>query len=227
MNNRTIRVTTDEATTVSHAGASLLAGLADKTGLTGAIDSELAGLQLRARAHTPGLVLRNMAVTLADGGDCLSDLAALREQETLLGKVASDSTAYRMITATSQKLADLRAARAKARARIWDQGARPDRIVLDIDATLVTSHSDKEQARGNWKGGYGFHPLLCYLDATDEALAGVLRPGNAGANTAKDHIAVLDMALEQLPKADQERDILGLPVVTVQKRTLSQVAELA
>ncbi len=208
VNNRTIRVTTDEAAIVSHAGASLLTGLADKTGLTGAIDSELSGLQLRARAHTPGLVLRNLAVTLADGGDCLSDLAALREQKTLLGKVASDSTAYRMITATGPRLADLRAARAKARARAWDQGARPDQIVLDIDATLVTSHSDKEQARGNWKGGYGFHPLLCYLDATGEALAGVLRPGNAGANTAKDHIAVLEMALDQLPKADQERDIL-------------------
>ena len=208
VNNRTIRVTTDEATIVSHAGASLLAGLADKTGLTGAIDSELSGLQLRTRTHTPGLVLRNLAVTLADGGDCLSDLAALREQETPLGKVASDSTAYRMISATSQKLADVRAARAKARARIWDQGARPDRIVLDIDATLVTSHSDKEQAKGNWKGGYGFHPLLCYLDATGEALAGVLRPGNAGANTAKDHIAVLEMALDQLPKADQARDVL-------------------
>ncbi len=209
VNNKTIRVTTDEAAIVSHAGAALLAGLADKTGLTRALDSELGGLQKRARTHTPGAVLRNLAVTLADGGDCLSDLGALREAQALLGKVASDATAYRMISATGAgKLDDLRRARAMARAQSWNQGARPDRIVLDIDATLVTSHSDKEEAKGNWKGGYGFHPLLCYLDQTDEALAGILRPGNAGANTAEDHISLMGMALDQLPPKDQDREIL-------------------
>ena len=63
----------------------------------------------------------------------------------------------------------------------------------------MDSHSDKQAAAGTYKGGFGFHPLMAYLDATGEALAGVLRPGDAGANTAADHIAVLDDALAQIP----------------------------
>jgi DDE family transposase len=73
---------------------------------------------------------------------------------------------------------------------------------LDIDASLVEVHSEnKEQTGPNYKGGFGFHPLLCFADATGEALSGMLRPGNAGANTAADHVAVLDSALAQLPEA--------------------------
>src|SRR3954469_15610757 len=71
--------------------------------------------------------------------------------------------------------------------------------------TLVTTHSEKEQAAGNYKGGYGFHPLQAYADETREALGGLLRPGNAGANTAADHVAVLDRALEQIPADHIER----------------------
>ena len=73
--------------------------------------------------------------------------------------------------------------------------------MIDIDATLISAHSEKEGAAGNFKGGFGFHPLLAYLDETREALAGLLRPGNAGANTAADHIEVVELALEQLPRA--------------------------
>ena len=80
--------------------------------------------------------------------------------------------------------------------------------MLDLDATLTTAYSDKEQAAGNFKGGYGHHPLLCYLDDTEEALAGVLRPGNAGSNTAEDHKAVLDLALGQLDREALEGEIL-------------------
>jgi hypothetical protein len=68
-----------------------------------------------------------------------------------------------------------------------------------LDATLITSHSDKEGAAGNFNGGYGFHPLLAYGDETGEALAGELRAGNAGANTAAGQIAVAEHALEQIP----------------------------
>lgn len=89
------------------------------------------------------------------------------------------------------------AARAAARARVWDARARPETITLNIDATLVTVHSDKERAAGTYKHGYGFHPLCCYLDETGEVLAALLRPGNAGSNTAADHFAVLGLALEQ------------------------------
>ena len=72
-------------------------------------------------------------------------------------------------------------------------------MTIDVDATLITAHSEKEKAAGNYKGGYGFHPLQAYLDETREGLGGLLRPGNAGSNTADDHVAVLDLALAQIP----------------------------
>ncbi len=82
-------------------------------------------------------------------------------------------------------------------------------LVLDLDATLVTCHSEKEQAAATYKHGFGFHPLLCFLDNTGEALPGLLRPGNAGANTASDHITVLNAALAQIPDAHRHgTDIL-------------------
>ena len=143
---------------------------------------------------------------LADGGEALCDLGAVRDQQALFGPVASDSTAFRLIeriAADPGALERLRAARAEARARAWRRGARPRLVVIDLDATLLTAHSDKEGAAGNFKGGFGFHPLLAYLDGTEEALAGVLRPGNAGANTAADQIAVLDAALAQFPSASR------------------------
>lgn len=68
-----------------------------------------------------------------------------------------------------------------------------------LDATLITSHSEKNGAAATYKKGFGFHPLLAFLDGTGEALAGILRSGNAGSNTAADHITVLNMALAQLP----------------------------
>jgi hypothetical protein len=147
-------------------------------------------------------------VMLADGGDCLTDLGVLRDQEVLFGVVASDATAWRLLDVLgADRLDAIRRARASARERAWRLGARPDRITLDIDATLVTSHSDKQGAAGTYRGGYGFHPLLCYLDETDEALSGLLRSGNAGANTAADHVEVLSRAVEQLPE-DRPDEIL-------------------
>jgi hypothetical protein len=199
-----VSVTADGDGLVSHAGTALLAGLADRLGLTDALDRELEGLFERAPRHAPGSVLRDLAVSVADGGEHLCDLATLREQEALFGGVASDSTAYRLIerlAADPGALERVRAARAEARARAWRRAdTRTRDVVIDIDATLVIAHSDKQRAAGNYKGGYGFHPMLAYLDGTGEALAGVLRPGNAGANAAADQIAVLDAALAQLPK---------------------------
>jgi len=95
----------------------------------------------------------------------------------------------------------LRCARARAREHAWNAVAAPERIVVDIDATLIGAYSEKEGAAGTFKGGFGFHPLLGYLDETREALAGVLRPGNAGANAAADHLEVVERALGQLPRA--------------------------
>ena len=86
---------------------------------------------------------------------------------------------------------------------------RPAHIVLDFDATLVTSHSEKEQAAPTYKHGFGFSPLLCFLDGTGEALAGRLRPGNTNPGTAADQVALLDDALAQLPVATRAADPHG------------------
>ena len=198
----TVEVTADGAGLVSHAGTALVAQVADKVGLTQALSLRLAAIKQRRRGHDPGRVIRDLAVMLADGGECVSDLGAVREQEALFGAVASDSTAFRMvdrIASTPGLLDAVRVAHARARARFWELHGAPERLTLDVDATLITAHSEKEKAAGNYKGGYGFHPLQVYLDETREALGGLLRPGNAGSNTADDHVAVLDRALAQIP----------------------------
>ncbi len=204
----TVEVTADGAGLVSHAGTALLARVADKLGLTKALSLRLGSIKQRRRGHAPGRVIRDLAVMLADGGECVSDLGAVRDQQSLFGPVASDSTAFRVIDriASEPKLLDaLRAAHARARERFWERHGAPERLTIDVDATLITAHSEKENAAGNYKGGYGFHPLQAYADETREALGGLLRPGNAGANTAADHVAVLDRALEQVPARHIER----------------------
>jgi hypothetical protein len=198
----TVEVTADGVGLVSHAGTALLAQVADKLGLTGTLSARLAVLKQRHRGHDPGRVIRDLAVMLADGGECVSDLGAVREQEALFGPVASDSTAFRVVdrVATEPGLLDVvRAAHARARERFWKLHGAPERLTIDIDATLITAHSEKENAAGTYKSGYGFHPLQAYADETREALAALLRPGNAGANTAADHKTVLDRALAQIP----------------------------
>ena len=205
----TVEVTADGEGLVSHAGAALLAELADRVGLTTGLAAALASTRQRASAHDPGRVLRDLAVMLADGGDCVTDLQALRGQERLFGPVASETTTQRTLKAIDAAvLGRIRSAQAAARAKAWDGGARPDSLTLDIDATLLTAHSDKDRATGNYKHGYGFHPIGCWLAETGEALAAVLRPGNAGSNTAEDHFEVLGLALAQIPAADLDRDIL-------------------
>jgi len=187
---------------MSHAGSALLAQIADKSGLTQALSVRLAGLRQRGGGHDPGRVVRDLAVMLADGGDCLADLGAVRDQDALFGAVASDSTAFRVIDAIASTpgLLDMLAeAHAVAREHVWAQTGVPERVTIEVDATLVGSHSEKEGAAGNYKGGYGFHPLMAYCDETEEALASILRPGNAGSNTAADHIEVIEDALAQIP----------------------------
>ncbi len=198
----TVEVTSDGAGLVSRVGSALVAQVAEEVGLTNALSLGLAGIKQRRRGHDPGWVVRDLAVMLVDGGECVADLGAVREQDALFGAVASDSTAFRMIdriASTPGSLDALRGAHARARARFWEMHGAPERLTLDVDATLITAHSEKEKAAGNYKGGYGFHPLQVYLDETREAMGGLLRPGNAGSNTAADHVAVLDRALEQIP----------------------------
>jgi Transposase DDE domain group 1 len=205
-------VTTDGTGVVSHAGTALLRELADRVGLTKAL-----GWRAAARRHRDAAVLRDLAVMLADGGDCLSDLAALRDQPELFGPVASTPTAWRVVERVATDpdgLARLRAARAHGRARAWAAGAHPDPelLIVDADATLVLAHSDAKQgAEGTYKGSFGFHPLLAYLDrgqAPGEPLAGLLRPGNAPAGGADDLIELVDLALAQLPAAARDQPVL-------------------
>ena len=201
--------TTDGAGVVGHAGAALLRELADRLELTGALGWRA---PQGRRRHPDAAVLRDLAVMLADGGDCLSDLAVLRDQPELFGQVASTPTAWRVVERTAQDpdgLARLRLARAHARGRAWAAGAWPDPqlLVIDADATLVTAHTDfKEGAEGTYKHTFGFHSLLAYLDrgqAPGEPLAGLLRPGNAAPGTASDLIDLVELALAQLPAHQQ------------------------
>jgi hypothetical protein len=207
-------VTTDGTGVVGHAGAVLLGELADRLGLTRALGWRQVGGR---RRHVDAVVLRDLAVMLADGGDCLSDLAALRDQPELFGPVASTPTAWRVLERAAHDpdgLARLRAARAHARARAWTAGGDPDveLLVIDADATLVLAHSDhKEGAAGTYKHTFGFAPLLAYLDrgaAPGEPLAGVLRPGNAAAGSSDDLIELVDLALAQLPAASHQQPVL-------------------
>jgi len=204
-------VTADGTGVAAHAGSRLLADVADALGLTAGLSAAMAPTRQRRSAHDPGRVLVDLAVMVADGGTSLSDLKVLRDQPDLFGSVASDPTAWRVLDSIDpDTMAAINLASASARSRAWAAGARPptDFIILDFDATLVTSHSEKEMAAPNYKHGFGFHPLLCFVDATNDAVAGVLRAGNAGSNTAADHVEVLDAALAQLPvetkKADPE-----------------------
>jgi len=208
-------VTCDGDGIAGHAGAALLGELADRLGLTAALGWQAGRTQTSRHRHGAGAVLRDLAVLLADGGDCLSDLAVLRGQPELFGPVASTPTAWRMIEQVAcdpDGLAGLRAGRAHARAAAWRAGAHPEGLlVVDVDGTLVDAHSDKQGAAGTYKGGFGFYPLVAYLDRGDgsgEALAGILRPGNAGSNTAADHIELVDLALAQLPRAARTQPLL-------------------
>jgi Transposase DDE domain group 1 len=198
-------VSADGAGIVSRAGTAALTELADRLGVTTTLRVPLAHLRQRRSKHHPAEVLRDLTVSIADGGECLSDLAALRDQPELFGPVASGPTAFRLLDQLGvAELEVIRSARAAGRAKAW-QADEPDELILDIDSTLVSTRSEKERAAATYKGGFGFHPLLCYLDATGEPLAGLLRPGNAGANTVSDHLMVLDMALAQIPPAVLEK----------------------
>jgi hypothetical protein len=193
-------VTGDGTHVVGHAGARLLSDLADATGLTDGLSVAMMPTKRRARGHDRGQVLADLAVVIADGGDAISDLAVLRNQPDLFGEVASTPTAWRTLEAIdAAALERIAVARADARRRVWTAGADPGFYVIDFDGTLITAHSEKQGAAPTYKRGFGHHPLLAFLDATGEALAGILRPGNAASNTTADHVDLLGMALAQLP----------------------------
>jgi Transposase DDE domain group 1 len=201
------RVSPDGDGVVSHAGVALLRETAEYTGLVAAVTAALADTYAGPWLHAPGRVFCDLAVAVADGADAVSGIEVLGDREELFGPVASMPTAWRCLDRIdAAHLPVVVAARAAARERAWAAGAEPDLaagLMIDIDATITIAHSEKQNAAATWKKTFGFHPLLAFLDrpevAGGEALAGLLRPGNAGSNTAADHIAVLDMALAALP----------------------------
>ena len=199
-------VVADQDGLTGRVGLGLVAAFADRIGLTGALSAAVAGRTQRRSGIDGGKVLRDLVLMLVDGGDAVSDLRVLAGQEALFGPVCSVSTAARVVEAIDEDgLERIRQARAACRERAWSLGAAPDRVVIDVDASLVCSHSEKEGAAPTWKRGFGFHPMLAFLADTREALGGLLRPGNAGSNTAIDQLVVAAEALRQLPAAYLQR----------------------
>jgi Transposase DDE domain group 1 len=205
---KTVDVRADGTGLSSRAGTALLALVAQRLGLTDGLCAALASTRERRSAHDPGRVLCDLAVMAADGGRCVSDLAALAGQRALFGEVASISTARRVLLSVGEaELESIRATRALARERAWAAGTAPQRVILDLDCTPIEVHSEKESAAGHYKGGFGFNPLL--VSCGREVLAGILRPGNAAANSAADHLTALELALEQLPESALDGEILA------------------
>jgi hypothetical protein len=211
-----ITATADGTGVVSHAGSRLLADLADAITLTGELSAALDGVRGPRPRHDPGRVLVDLAVAIADGAEAISDIAVLADQPALFGAVASDSTCWRLLDALdAPALARVAAARARARELAWAQRAEVtgrafarsrvagtaglDTLVIDLDAHVLVCHSEKQQTAATFKHTFGYHPLLAFCDNTGEFLAAQLRPGNAGSNTAADHITVLEQALTQIP----------------------------
>jgi hypothetical protein len=208
-----IVVSADGTGLVSQGGGLLLVQTLRLTGLGSGLSAALGRWRAPRAVHDPGKIIADLAVALAMGGDCLADVAMLRAQPLLFGPVASDPVVSRLITAlaadASRAIKAIRGARASARQRAWElagdaaPGAGGGLVTVDLDATIVTAYSDKEQAGPTWKKTWGFHPLASFADhGTDgsgEPLNIMLRPGNAGSNTAGDHIEATRLSLAQLP----------------------------
>jgi DDE family transposase len=216
-----LRVTADGSGIVSHAGVALIRALADNIGLTGGLSRALASDRLLV--HDRGRVMADLACAIADGAEVISDFRVIGDQDELFGLVASVPTAWRTLAEVARggerALARITAAVNAARRRAWAgiearHGAIPGIRIADkvlagvtcirLDASVVACHSDKEGAEPNFKG-FGLHPLGAWCDNTTEPLAGMLRPGSAGSNTAADHLTVLDEAIAALPPAFRRR----------------------
>jgi hypothetical protein len=217
-----ITVSADGKGLVSQAGTLLLTEAARVTGLGQGLAGRLARWRAPRAVHDPGKIIADLAVALALGGDCLADVAVLRAQPELCGPVASDPVISRLVSTLAADapaaLRAIRKARAAARERAWAlageraPGTGGSLIPVDLDATIVLAHSEKEKAAPTWKKTFGFHPLAAFADhgagAGGEPLAILLRAGNAGSNTAAEHIEVTALALAQLPRRARRRALI-------------------
>lgn len=210
-------MTGDGVGVVGHAGAAAARLVADRVGLTVGLSAAMARRGF-VPVHDRGRVLVDVATMLLDGGEAIDDIKVLRHQEGVLGSVASAPTVWRTLKAVGPaQLKKIAAARARTRKHVWASvpGGVPesmaggrllgDVVVLDVDATIVVSHSEKEHAAATFKRTFGYHPIGVWCDNTGEFLAATLRAGNAGSNTTDDHIEVLSAAIAQVPAAHRRR----------------------
>lgn len=205
---------------ISSSGALLLREAVRVAGLDRALSRSLAPWRSSRAVHDPGKTLLDLAAAVALGGDCAADLAVVRAQPDLFGSVASDPTVSRLIAALAAdvdaSLPAIRAARAQARATAWSRrrplAGRPGsrtggQVIIDLDSTLVTAHSDKELAQPTHKRTFGFAPMCAFVDhgehGTGEPLVLELRAGKASPWNKDDHITALDLALVQLPEGER------------------------
>ena len=213
-----LSVSGDGTGVVAHAGSAAVRLLADRTGLTDALSGAVARRGF-VPGHDRGRVLVDVATMITAGGEAIADIETLRHQREVLGPVASPPTVWRALDeVTPATLNRIAAARAATRARVWGliPGGLPasavagtalpaDVVVLDVDATIVIAHSEKEQATRTFKKTFGYHPIGVWCDNTQELLAASLRPGNAGSNTTTDHIEVLTAAIAQVPAGHRKK----------------------
>jgi hypothetical protein len=219
-----LKVTASGRGLVGHAGAILLRKAADRAGLTSALSGALAG-KGTSQLLDRGIVLVSMAAAISLGATSMSDIGLIAHLAPLLGAAPSGPTVRRALdlAGTPRMLDRIARARARARAHAWGLiggtaagfpwlviagKSLAGWIVIDMDATLVTAHSDKQGAAPTWKKGYGFHPLGAWCRNTRECLAMKLRPGNAGSNTFTDHEEVLAAALRQVPSRFRRKIIV-------------------
>lgn len=228
---------------ISSSGALLVREAIRVAGLDRGLSAALAPWRPGRAQHDPGKVLLDVATAVALGGDCLADLAAVRAQPAVFGSVASDPTVSRLFTALAADVdaavAAIRQVRADARAAVWDRrrplagtpGSRTGgQAIVDIDATLVTAHSDKEHAEPTYKRGYGFHPMCSSIDhgvhGTGDTGVINLRPGRASAWDSADHIACLDDTLAQLPEDERGQVLVRTDTGGCSKAFLRHITDL-
>ena len=228
---------------ISSSGALLLREAIRVAGLDRDLSKAMAPWRPDRAVHDPGKVLLDVATAVALGGDCLADLAAVRAQPAVFGSVASDPTVSRLFANLAADadtaVVAIRQARAEARARAWAR-RRPlagtpgkrvgGQVIVDIDATLVGAHSEKENAQPTYKRGFGFHPMCAFIDhgehGTGETLAIDMRPGRAAAWDSGDHLTILDAALAQLPAAERAQVLVRADTGAASKAFLRRITAL-
>ena len=208
-----LSVAGDGVGVIAHTGSIALRMVAERTGLVKQLSKAMVRRSF-VPVHDRGQVVTDLAVMLADGGGAISDINVLRHQSQVLGPVASAPTVWRTLDEiTPARLGRIQTGRARVRRLVWSlleaAGGVPASkvadtdlgsvVVLDVDATIVVTHSEKEQASPTLKRTFGYHPIGVWCDNTEEFLASKLRTGRAGSNTAADHIEVLGDAISQIP----------------------------